>query len=752
MKKYLSPICFFLCFNIASAQKIFFSKANYNDTLLFEKNAPMLAKQLIAVIPKNDKAVYYGKLCALKVVTGEYVDVAPALNNFGLALYGDSVTTRDIGFGMRVYAAAMLARPANKADFDNRFQTIFIALYNTLVRSSKTFVEGDYTANMAASKVQFNDKLKSLKGDDSVSVNDASTLCRFYCNYKIYRETHLVTDRILKKIEADNYIIADSVLVKMPDGATIALCVVRDRNVTQPQPVLLTYNIYAGRETGEAKDMVQHGYVGVVANTRGKRLSPDAIEPFEHDAKDAYYIIDWISKQSWCNGKVGMFGGSYLGFSQWSATKYLHPALKTIVPQASVGIGIDYPVNNGVFMTYSLRWLHYVMNNKLIDRDEFANAKKWGNLFNRWYKNGNSFRSLDTLDGRPNAIFQRWLKHPSYDSFWQNMVPQQSEFAKINIPIFTTTGYFDDDQIGAMSYYKQYHKWNKNPNYYLLIGPYNHGGSQAFPSAELGGYKIDSVANVTIIDVVYQWFDHILKGAPLRSILQDKVNFEVMGENKWHHVSGLSQMHNSILKLYLGNTAVNKRYALLAGKPAKPGYIAQTVDLTTRDAVNVNFEVNSDDKIIDSVLKPKDGRLVFVSKPLDKPFAISGAFNASIIAAINKKDMDITIQMYEQTADGKYMAFLENIQRASYTKDKTKRQLLIPGKPETINISNTYILSKLLHKGSRLVVVLGVNKSPEWQVNYGSGKDVSDETMLDAAVPMKVKWYNSSFIEIPVLK
>ena len=167
------------------------------------------------------------------------------------------------------------------------------------------------------------------------------------------------------------------------------------------------YNIYAGYDFDDCKEAINNGYIGVVANTRGKRLSPDSIEPMEHDAHDAYYIIDWISKQPWCNGKVGMYGGSYLGFAQWASVKYLHPALKTILPQVPVGAGIDFPMQNGIFLSYTLRWLHYVMDTKLTDYNGFRNARKWDSLFGNWFKKGSSFRSLDSLEGRPNYIFQR---------------------------------------------------------------------------------------------------------------------------------------------------------------------------------------------------------------------------------------------------------------------------------------------------------------------------------------------------------
>jgi hypothetical protein len=86
--------------------------------------------------------------------------------------------------------------------------------------------------------------------------------------------------------------------------------------------------------------------------------------------------------------------------------KKLHPALKTIVPQVAVGIGIDYPAQNNIFMSYMLQWIQYVTNNKLTDEVDFANAVKWDSINTKWYKSGKSFRSLDTISGKPSKIFQ----------------------------------------------------------------------------------------------------------------------------------------------------------------------------------------------------------------------------------------------------------------------------------------------------------------------------------------------------------
>jgi len=94
----------------------------------------------------------------------------------------------------------------------------------------------------------------------------------------------------------------------------------------------------------------------------------------------------------------------------------------------------------------------------------------------------------------------------------------------------------------------------------------------------------------------------------------------------------------------------------------------------------------------------------------------------------------------------------ENMERASYANDREQRELLQSDKEVTINLTKTFITSRQLQKGSRLIVLIGINKSPEWQMNYGTGKDVSDETMNDANTPLQIMWFNTSYIQFPILK
>lgn len=753
MKYFKITLAFLFVSQFAFSQKIFFPKSNYSDSIILSKGIAALAEQTLMLYKEPNELYYLDDAFRLQLLSGKYAEVITSLKKLSRINSNDTLPTA-LAFPYLAYSKLLSEHPSAK-DFKAKYEDVFYRLYNPYNEDNKLWVSQYFDNSLSDFKEKLNSSINDFRKNDSLSISDAVKLCRNYLSYNTYAHTQPIANNILSKIESEKYIIQDSVIIKMPDGGSIALTIVRDRKITAPMPVIMMYNIYAGHDISSCKDAASRGYIGIVADTRGKRLSVDAIEPFEHDAKDAYHIIDWISKQLWCNGKVGMYGGSYLGFSQWAAAKYLHPALKTIVPQVSVAAGVDYPMHNGVFMNFALRWIHFVTDNKLLDRASFTNLSKWDSVNTRWYKKGLPFRLLDSIEGRPDKIFQKWLQHPAYDTYWQNMTPQKEEFAKINIPIFTTTGYWDDDQTGAMYYYKQYHKWNKNPNYYLLIGPYDHGGSQAYPKLRLNNYKIDSVANIPILDIVFKWFDYTLKDSSKPSILKDKVTFEMMGTNQWKSVATLKQMANDTLTLYPVTKISNGHYGLTFTKPYKQTYLQQTVDLNDRKEILLwgdETAMGSYPLIIDSIIRCEKDKLIYISDPIRETVAISGALQASLVASINKKDMDIVIDLFEQTPDGKYFALSQNIQRASYANDRSKRQLLTPNKIETIPITNTYITCKQLQKGSRIVIVMGINKNPNWQINYGTGKDVSSENIADAKEPFKIKWYNTSCIMLPILR
>lgn len=548
-------------------------------------------------------------------------------------------------------------------------------------------------------------------------------------------------------IKGQYYHVYDSVLIHTKDGVAISALVVQQKEQQQPLPVILQFTIYARHtDIRKAIEAAEKGYVGVMAYSRGKRYGTGEIMPYEHDAKDVYEVIDWISKQNWCNGKIGMYGGSYNGFTQWAATKRMHPALKTIVPSATVAPGLDVPMMNNVVMSFPFSWTYYVSNNRFLDTEDY-NSPKWKELEYKWFQQGLAYRAMDSLvEGRPrNKIFQTWLQHPAYDAYWQQMIPYKKEFSKINIPVLTTTGYYDGGQVGALYYTREHNKYLPGAEHYVIIGPYGHFGSQGNPDAVYHGYAIDSVANISIHNIIYEWFDYILKGKPKPVFLKDKINYQPMASNVWKHAGSLQQVSNDTLTFYLDN---KKDGLLNLQKPTRPGFSDMQLDFADRSSMNSYFY---EFRIIwDSLFS--GGGVMYKSEPFETATEFTGSFTGNMKVTINKRDMDYSAVLFEQLPDGRYFYLSYFMGRASYATSNIKRSLLTPGKKTTLSFTNSYFTSRKIAKGSRLVLIVNVNKSQSEQINYGTGKDVNSETIHDAKEPLKIKWHNDSFIKIPVWK
>lgn len=546
----------------------------------------------------------------------------------------------------------------------------------------------------------------------------------------------------------DVYEINDKILIKTKDGAEVSAIMVRKKNSTSSLPVILQYTIYVNydRDLAGLKLIADNGYVGVIAYTRGKYLSSSEIVPYENDGSDANDVIDWISKQSWCNGKIGMYGGSYNGFTQWAAAKYAHPALKTIIPAAAGGPGMGLPVENNIFINPNYQWAFYVTNNKTLDNAVNNDRERFNAMQNKWWESGVSYRQIDSVDGTPNKWLQRWLQHPNYDKYWQDMVPYKADFSKINIPVLAIDGYYNDSQISGLYYLREHSKYNKNAEQYLILGPYGHFGAQIGGEAVVNEYKVDPISLIDFRPMRLEWFNYILKGGKKPEFLKDKVNYQVMGANKWKHAPALDKISNAKLTFYLSDKEFKDKNQLTLTKPKKLGFLMQEVDFKDRTLMNGGFYPYP---IVKTELS-QGGGLAFISEPLENETEIAGAFEGLIKASINKKDMDISLALYELMPNGEYFQLSYYVGRASYAKDREKRNLLKPNAVESIPFTNSRLVVRNLTKGSRLVLILNIIKNSAYQINYGTGKDVSDESIADAQEPLKVKWFNDSYIKIPI--
>jgi putative CocE/NonD family hydrolase len=720
-----------------------------------------LAEQVIAVYHDADRRKELDNLFRLQIVAGRYDEASRSLAALR-ALRGSeaqaTAQSRAANIQYEIYARARALEAADGRPFAETFAQAFREILAGLEDRTSALVLRSFGANRPALQDNLSRTIRGQEGKTEIALADALALLRHDQIDESYRAFAPLAEPLIAEEDGRRYVIERDVPVKTPDGATSCVLVVRPRSqqtVPGRLPALLEFTIYADPVStlNEARRSASNGYAGVEALARGKGCSPDKPVPYEHDGSDAAAVIDWISRQPWSDARVGMFGGSYNGFTQWAAAKHRPKALKALMPSVTVAPGIDVPMDGNLFLSFVYPWTFYTANGKGLDDATYNDFARWNKLRHDWYVSGQAYRAMDRIDGTPNPIFDRWLDHPTYDAYWQGMIPYQKEFARIDIPVLTTTGYYDDGQIGALYYFAQHFKYNPKAEHYLLIGPYDHvrgqRGTVSFlgdPLPVLNGYATDPVAQIDIGELRYQWFDSVFKGGPRPALLQDKVNYQVMGANQWKHAPSVAAMGPRRRRFHFSAERSGEAWRLIEGTPPRDASIPLTVDLADRsDADRPVPSGGIVDKEIDTA-----GGLVFVSDPFQKPIEFSGLFSGRLELVTNKRDLDFDIHLYERTPAGEYVQLSYYWARASHVGDRGHRRLLAPGQRQRLDFESGRLISRRFEPGSRLVLVLSVVKQPNAQINYGTGKDVSDETVADAGEPLMVRWLGGSYLEIPV--
>jgi putative CocE/NonD family hydrolase len=690
-----------------------------------------LASRLIPVYQESDPERYLANLSALQMVLGDYTsaDVSrQALRDRRRHADAGRPVGRAIIYDIYAYAKAMEAE--NRIPFAGAFTKAFREVVSRLSDQDAHAVTQWLGTPLSVFREALQKSFDQQRAKGSISQPEAVELIWKYISFEAYRAFGPLVASLNAEDDGRRYAVDNEVLIRTPDGASISAVVIRPNGSTNPLPTLLEFTINDTQTY--AKECAAHGYVGVVAYTRGKHKSPNRVVPYQRDGEDARAVINWIAKQPWSDGRVGMYGDGYSGFTPWAAAKRLPPALKAIATSASAAPGIGFPMEGNVFKNSAYRWSSHVTNPTASDENSYNDDARWRSLDQKWYRSGRRYRDMGRVYGKPNPIFIRWLNHPSYDRYWQKMVPYREQFAHINIPVLTTTGYYAASEPGDLYYFTQHHRYNPHADHMLLIGPYD-----------------DNVMLGDLRELRYQWFDHVFKGGALPSPLKDTINYEVMGTNQWQHAPSLEAMAERRLRFYLDTAASGATRRLTQQKNTKAAFVQQTVSLVDRTDAGWTPPT----ALVTKSVMPHNGTM-FVSEPLTGPTEFNGLFSGRLDFTVNKMDVDLNIVLYEHLAGGDYVRLFSPAYefRASYLRDRVHRHLLRAGERQQLTFLSERMTSRQLQTGSRLVMVLSISKRPDREINYGTGNDVSEESIADGKIPIKIRWHNDSYIEIPVRK
>jgi uncharacterized protein len=516
-----------------------------------------------------------------------------------------------------------------------------------------------------------------------------------------------------------------------------------------------------------------HGYVFALVDVRGRGNSAGEFEPFAQEPRDGHDVVEWLAQQPFCDGKIAMWGGSYAGFDQWATAKEFPPHLATIVPAAAAHPPLDYPSLDNVGETYDVQWFTFT-SGKASQQNLFGDSKFWRTKFLDAYKKHIAFNALDSFVGNPSQNFQRILKHPTSDAYYDAMAPTQEQFKKLSLPILTITGQYDGDELGAMTFYRD-HMANASPEarakHFLIIGPWDHAGTRT-PTDEVGGVKFGPGAIVDLNDLHRQWYDWTMKNGAKPQFLKNQVAYYLLapgnsGANgEWKYTDDYANLIANPKTLYLetgagmGNGVFRSGF-LHESRPKEgeamipPGqFINDPLDTHRGEEVE-GAEPKDKTAGIDqsfALCIGKDG-LVYHTDPLPKETPLVGCPKVSLWVSIDTRDTDLQTDLYEIQPDGTSIALWNDLRRLRYRESLREAKLMKPGEIVKCDFDPGLFVARRLMKGSRLRLVVYSPNSIFWQKNYNSGGVVADETAKDARTA-HIKVYHdaqhASTIELPL--
>lgn len=599
-------------------------------------------------------------------------------------------------------------------------------------------LKGNYTTTQRQNLEVFTDEtfrqIRENSGNE-ISFEQALYILQDWMTHEFLRNFQPEIDMVMKEL-APFEVVEDQVMIPLRDGVRLSAYVYRVKNREERVPALISLSPYPGGfEPTFGNVYATNGYVYVYVDTRGRRGSEGLFFPFEHDAQDFHDVIDWASRQPWCDGQVGTTGGSYLGFAQWQAIrkKYRHPALKAINPMVSVGFGLDFPKLNQIFYPYTLQWALYV-SGKDLNEALFSDWNFWKEQSWKMYRHHIPFCQFDSLVGMPNPYFQKWISHPDMDHYWKDILPSRKDYKKLDLPVFTITGYYDADQLGARYYYDNHQRYGKKKSkakHQLLIGPFDHSGAQWKPSSIQGGNIIDEAAQIPVYKYVIRWFDHVLKGHEQPAFMQDRVCYYHSGKEAWDFAPDLRSITTDSIVLYLNREKIQHPVRRI-------GYYGMTATCTRADTMHYDHDITT---VVDSSLLFFTGspltdttylrsphNLLFDSQPFEKNMTVAGSLLVRLRLSINVPDADMQVKFYDIDSTGASTLLCNDLQRLRYRNGFDKPQLAGTGEILNWNIDKTFIDVRELKRGHRLRMELQFVNEPSYQKNFGFGGDVSRET------------------------
>lgn len=530
------------------------------------------------------------------------------------------------------------------------------------------------------------------------------------------------------------------VKIVLRDGIHLNATLYLPRPPRAPSPCVFTMTPYVADGLHDrAVYFATHGVPFLIVDVRGRGNSEGEFRPSIQEAQDGHDVVEWIARQPYCNGKVAMWGSSYLGYSQWATAKEFPPHLASIVPTAAPYFGADFPMRNNIFVPYVMQWIALTAGHASQSRI-FSDGAFWSQMYRRWHESGRAFRDLDSMIGLPSRLFHEWLDHPEPDEYWDAHNPTAAEYARLQLPILTITGSYDDDQPGALEHYKQHMRHateSARARHYLVIGPWDHWGSDV-PRAEFGGLKLAPQSLIDMPKLQLQWYAWTMQEGPKPEFLEKRVAYYVMGAERWRYADTLSEATSHHMTLFLDSSGdandvfASGRLQSTPGSGAPDGYIHDPRD-TSGPEVEAEARTRADSLVDQSVILALRGKLlVYHSDPFETDTEVTGFFKLAAWIAIDCPDTDLYVSVHEIDLAGNSVRLATDAMRARYREGLRAAKLINTREPLRYEFDRFTFVSREVKRGHRLRLAISpmgrLIETTFAQKNYHGGGCVSEES------------------------
>ncbi len=494
--------------------------------------------------------------------------------------------------------------------------------------------------------------------------------------------------------------------VPMRDGVKLATDVYRRPGVTRAPVVLMRTPYNKARAKKVAERFATDGFIVVVQDCRGRYDSEGDFIPYNNEGQDGFDAIEWLGKQPWCNGRIGMWGASYVGATQWQAAVEHPPGLVTIAPTATWS------------SFYRNLYLGGALRISLITRWASGQATKPedATLTTDWRKTllHLPLSEVDEKIGWPIPWLEGMLTHPRLDGYWKRLELTE-EIADLKLPMQHIVGYYDffsRESVGNfMRMQQQATDLKTRSRQQLILGPWDHGsiGRSKVGDVDFGEHAVIDAAGENL-----KWFNRVLKADDPASVAVDvPVKYFSMGDNVWHEDTTWPPQGFKSTSFFLhskGHANTGTGDGTLDRVSSTTKEAADTFKADPADPTPA-CPVTEERPLISATWAPVDQRpietrddvLVYTSEAFTKPLTFAGNAKAKLFVSANTPDADWVVKLIDVHPDGFSQNLTVGILRGSFRNSELHPTPLKPNKVYEITVDLGPIAAQI-GKGHRLRV------------------------------------------------